>query len=296
MEIPIAKDIGSLQPWASLLPTYPLIATALSPLLNIHERFCWTLESDLLDLFPKGVVLRFISLQEMAWGEVLNRLKRPLSIQGLVADDLETPIAILADREFVHLGVDCFFGGKGEGLAQEDYTNSSAMLTATETRWLQCFTDRLGKALVFSWEKAYDLQFEKNDCTALAESTFRHNHAFLACIFEIRVEQQLSHFWILYPLEIQAVLTKQDVQYDVWRKQLHQQILEAPLNLKSVVLRQKIPLKEVQMLKKGDILDIDFAEQSTLYVDELPLFNTKLGQISDKFVLKIEGAVINGSR
>ena len=76
-----------------------------------------------------------------------------------------------------------------------------------------------------------------------------------------------------------------------WLKTLHEDIFDADLEIKSILAKKTMSLREIVKLEVGDIIPIDLPETAMMVAEGLPTFKVKLGQMDDNYALKIVAPV-----
>ncbi len=67
--------------------------------------------------------------------------------------------------------------------------------------------------------------------------------------------------------------------------------MNAKVKLECDLINDKIPLRDVVGLKKGDILPIEMLDIHKIKVNGLPMFTTEVGQSNGNLALKVTGHI-----
>jgi flagellar motor switch protein FliM len=74
---------------------------------------------------------------------------------------------------------------------------------------------------------------------------------------------------------------------DRWVKSLREDIMGATVNIGCKVVEKDISLRDVVMLKKGDVIPVDMPEKLVLKANGVPVFNAKLGTSKGNLALQV---------
>jgi flagellar motor switch protein FliM len=73
-----------------------------------------------------------------------------------------------------------------------------------------------------------------------------------------------------------------------WAESLKDEILEARVELSSVLTEVQLSMRELADLKKGDIIPLDIPEMVEVFASEVPVFRGRLGVAEGNYAIKIQ--------
>ena len=68
---------------------------------------------------------------------------------------------------------------------------------------------------------------------------------------------------------------------------IHNEIYGCRVNVKAILARKQVKLKDIMAMNSGDVVPIEMPEHATMYAENVPSFLVKLGKSNDKYALKI---------
>src|SRR3546814_7895321 len=69
-----------------------------------------------------------------------------------------------------------------------------------------------------------------------------------------------------------------DLRDDRWAETLHEEVLDAEVNLSSLLLEAQLSLGEFLHLRPGDVIPVQLPEFATVYAEDVPVFRGRYGQ------------------
>lgn len=266
----------------------------------VNERFIRNVKISFFGLMKKGVEISGSDINLIKFGEYIQTLSTPTSINSVKVKPLRGLSLFVMDEKLVYVLVDNFFGGMG--IVANKVEGRS--FTPTENRIVQMVLNIIFQDLKNAWSTVLDVDFlyQNSEMNPMMINVISPSEVIVLCKFKISIEGAGGEFHIVFPYSmlepIKDSLDKglhgdRDSFDENWVKKLHDDVFGAQLEIKSILCKKELKLSEIDGWKTGDIIPIDFPEYSVMYADSVPTFKVKLGQSDDKYALRIIGTVLN---
>ena len=123
----------------------------------INERFVRLFRLGLLEMLRSSPRVTPTRVKIMRFGEYLQDLKAPLSVNVVRMNPLRGYSMVVIDPVVVFSSLDSFFGGFGVGVGQ---LPAGRLFTPTETRIINMILDVFFRSLKEAWSPLMDIDFE----------------------------------------------------------------------------------------------------------------------------------------
>ncbi len=187
------------------------------------------------------------------------------------------------DRSLVYELAEAFFGGTSESTD----TVRNPVLSHTERRLCQYFTNCLQESLPPAWSMVLDLHnpvIERLSLDSLNNSSDDQvvvECKYAVCIAEKRFELQLiySHSMLEpYQKTLQKIKRQTTEISDGFSRALQEELMNCEIDLQAVLAETKISLAEFMELKPGDFIPLKEIENVSVKSNSKPLFDAKVGK------------------
>jgi flagellar motor switch protein FliM len=264
----------------------------------INDRFSNSLRISLFKLLHRSPEIFISGIQIQKFSDYMDRLRSPTNLNIIRISPLRGRALIVMDAVFVFTVVDNFFGGNG----QFDHNSEGREFTRTEMRVIRIILDMIFKDLKEAWEPVMEINFE------YMNSEINPNYAAIVDVDDIvmistvniALEGGGGDINIVMPYAmiepIRALLDtfgddseESDMQ---WRAALRNEVMEAKLNLNSLLVEKKLSISEVLHLRKGDVIPIDMPKTVSLKVEGVPVFTGKACTSEGYYAVQILDKII----
>jgi flagellar motor switch protein FliM len=247
----------------------------------INDRFSNSFRTSLFKLLHRSPEIFVSGIQFQKFSDFMDRLRTPTNLNILRISPLRGRALIVMDPYFVFTVVDNFFGGNG----QYDHNSQGREFTRTEMRVIRKILDMVFKDLKDAWEPVLAINFE------YLGSEINPNYAAIIGVDDyvmittvnIALEGGGGDINILIPYAmiepIKGLLdsigddrAESDMQ---WRTALRNEVMEAKLNVNSLLVEKNLSINDILRLKKGDIIPIDMPKTLSLKAEGVPVFTCK---------------------
>ncbi|MFM8454542.1 MAG: flagellar motor switch protein FliM [Gammaproteobacteria bacterium] len=265
----------------------------------INERFARNMRISLFGLLRRNAEISVQGIRVVKFGEYVHSLFVPTSLNLVRIRPLRGSALFILDAKFVYILVDNFFGGEGKfhnKIEGRDFT-------PTEYRIIQLILNMSFNDLKEAWHPIMPVEFsyQSSEVNPSMANIVSPTEIVVVSRFRIELEGGGGEMHVTIPytmLEPIKDILDSGLQSDRnetdenWLSNLHEEIFDADLDIKSVILKKELGLKQVKDLKAGDIIPVELPEHGIMYADGVPTFSIKLGKVEDKYGLKIIDTLI----
>lgn len=259
----------------------------------INERFARYTRISLFNLLRRNADVASGGVQILKFGEYIHTLYVPTSLNLVKARPLRGTGLFILDAKLVFKLVDNFFGGDGRHAKIE-----GREFTPTEIRIVQMVLEQVFVDMKEAWNAVMKIDFEyvSSEVNPAMANIVSPSEVVVVSTFHIELDGGGGDLHLALPYSmiepIREVLDA-GVQSDIddvderWVNALQHDILDAMVPVNSAVVREKITLRQLAKLKKGDIIPVEMPETMVVTANGVPIFTGKLGQCDGNLAIKI---------
>ncbi len=271
----------------------------------INERFVRLFRLGLLEMLRSSSRVSPTRVRIMRFGEYLEDLKAPLSVNVVRMNPLRGYSMVVIDPVVVFSSLDSFFGGFGRGVGQ---LPSGRLFTPTETRIINMILDVFFRSLKEAWAPLMEIDFElvSSEINPQFAQIADENDLVILTRFESESGPTTQGFIdLVYPyssLKPVRDLLRSRVQTgdgneesdNQWRDDLGSAVDSADLEMRVLLSSFESNLKAIENLQPGDVLYFKKPELARLSINDVPAFDVQVGALGTQTAVQIERAVIPG--
>ncbi len=271
----------------------------------INERFVRLFRLGLLEMLRSSPRVTPTRVKIMRFGEYLQDLKAPLSVNVIRMNPLRGYSMIVIDPVVVFSSLDSFFGGFGVGVGQ---LPAGRLFTPTETRIINMILDVFFRSLKEAWSPLMDIEFElvSSEINPQFAQIADENDLVILTRFESESGPKAHGFVdLVYPyssLKPVRDLLRSRVQTgdgneesdNQWREDLESAVDSADLEMRVLLSSFESNLSTIENLQPGDVLYFKKPELARLSINDVPAFDVQIGALGTQTAVQIERAVIPG--
>ena len=271
----------------------------------INERFVRLFRLGLLEMLRSSPRVTPTRVKIMRFGEYLQDLKAPLSVNVVRMNPLRGYSMVVIDPVVVFSSLDSFFGGFGVGVGQ---LPSGRLFTPTETRIINMILDVFFRSLKEAWSPLMDIEFElvSSEINPQFAQIADENDLVILTRFESESGPKAHGFVdLVYPyssLKPVRDLLRSRVQTgdgneesdNQWRDDLESAVDSADLEMRVLLSSFESNLATIENLQPGDVLYFKKPELARLSINDVPAFDVQIGALGTQTAVQIERAVIPG--
>ena len=271
-----------------------LLKARLPALDMINERFGKLFQSSLFGLIHRMVEIQSEEVQMMKYTDFINSLPTNCNVNRVRINELHGAMLLSINAEMAYVIVDCFFGGPGNiENAKLDRESTNTERRVVERVLAMVFND-LNKAWAPVTKLTFDYLHTENRMQMV--NLGDHSDVVVLSNFSISLNGVDSRFAIAIPYAMLEPLRpilasgvrKENVESDdSWRQRLRNRIEEADVDLSAIFAETGISLRELLSLQPGDFIPINMKETTTVYADDVPLFEGKIGMSNQATAVRL---------
>ncbi|MCL6618459.1 MAG: flagellar motor switch protein FliM [Thermomonas hydrothermalis] len=271
-----------------------IIRGRLPTLEMINERFARTWRIGLFNLLRRSADLSVRGIDMVRFGEYMHSLHVPTNLNLVKMKPLRGTGIIMFEPRLVFTVVDNFFGGNGKYHTRIE----GREFTPTEMRVIQLLLKQTFADFTEAWAPVMQVEFEylNSEVNPHFANIISPREYIVVCRFHVELEGgggelHLALPWaMLEPIkdQLDAGVQSDRVEKDEnWTRALHAQLMEAEVELSSVLAQRQITLGELRRFKVGDVIPIEINPDVPLLVESLPLFSGEFGIHAGRNAVKI---------
>lgn len=263
---------------------------------RIHERFSKCFIHSIYSLMARDIEVTLEEIRTEKFKDVIYTLEIPAAINMIRCHPLRGKALIILDNRLVYTLVDNYFGGHS---GERENSSEEREFTNAEIRIMELIINSITRDLENSWERQLKMDIEKIGFETNPQLINTANPEDPVIVTEFKVafsEKSIGKLFILMPyamlepikeqLDMGAARSDDEVDPN-WIKGIRTQVYDVPLEIRSILAREKMTLRKIQEMVVGDIIPIDIPETVTLDIEGIPSFVAKFGKSNDKCALKI---------
>ncbi len=267
----------------------------------INERFARYTRISLFNLMRRNADVASGGVQILKFGEYIHTLYVPTSLNLVKARPLRGTGLFILDAKLVFKLVDNFFGGDGRHAKIE-----GREFTPTEIRIVQMVLEQVFIDMKEAWNAVMKIDFEyvSSEVNPAMANIVSPSEVVVVSTFHIELDGGGGDLHMALPYSmiepIREVLDA-GVQSDIddvderWVNALQHDILDAMVPINSAIVKEKITLRQLANLKKGDVIPVEMPETMIVTANGVPIFTGKLGQCDGNLAIKILGKIKRNS-
>ena len=261
----------------------------------INERFARLFRLSVYGILRRQAEVSAAAVQLKKFSEYVHTLHLPTSLNMVKFNPLRGTSLIVLDPKLVYAVVDTAFGGCGRHTKIE-----GREFTATENRIIRALLDRVFADLQQAWSHVHqiDVEYLSTEMNPHFAGIVSPTEVVVITTFKIDLDGQGGELHITMPYSMieplrdvldAGVQSDRADRDDRWTNALHEEVLDAPVELRAVLGEGRLQLAELIDLKVGDVIPFDFDGRAVLQADGVPLFKGRLGASRGMCAVQLEG-------
>ncbi|MDH5216092.1 MAG: flagellar motor switch protein FliM [Gammaproteobacteria bacterium] len=266
----------------------------------INERFARFFRISLFSKLRRSAEISVNGVQMMKFAEYVHSLFVPTSLNMIKMSPLRGTGLFVFDPKLVYIMVDNYFGGEGRFHTKIE----GREFTPVELRIVENILYRAFNDLKEAWGPVLDVDFEflSAEVNPHFANIVSPSEVVVVSSFNIELEGGGGEMHICLPylmLEpirelLDAGVLSDHVEMDSrWSQALREEIMDASLELTSILSETTLTLRQVKDLDVGDIISIEMPELVNIKASGVPVFRCKHGISSGNNALKIVEPIKN---
>lgn len=271
-----------------------IVRGRLPTLEMINERFARYFRTSLFNMLRRTADISVSGIQMQKFSEFVHSLFVPTSLNIVKVIPLRGKGLFVIDPKLVFGVVDNFFGGTGRFHTKIEGRD----FTPTENRVIQILLQLAFNDMQQSWKPVFPVKFEYtgSEVNPQFANIVSPSEVVVVTSFHMDLESGGGDFHVCLPYSMlepirelldAGVQSDQGEHDDRWGKSMQDEIMNAEVEISSVLTEVTLTLDEISQLEKGDIVPIEMPDEVVIEAADVPILRAKLGVSEGKYSLKI---------
>ena len=279
-----------------------LVRGKLPTLEMVNERFSRLFRIGIFKMLRRNAEISVRGAEMLKFSDYMHSLLLPSSLTLTRIKPLRGNALIVFEPRLVFTLVDNFFGGDGRFPAKIE----GREFTQMELRVIQLLLVQVYADLAEAWKPVMPLEFEyvQHEVNPHFANIVAPREPVIVSRFQIELEGGAGHIHVAMPyamlepyraqLEAGTRSDRAD-QDEHWPAALRTQLQDAEVEVSSVLGRINLSLRELSVLKTGDVLAFDMPARAEVLVEQHPVFHGDFGISGGRNAVKLAGTIVSRS-
>jgi len=275
-----------------------IVRGRLPTLEMINERFVRYFRVSVFNMLRRSADISVEGVQMIKFSEYVHSLYVPTSLTLVKMAPLRGTALFMIDPKLVFAIVDNFFGGDGRFPVKIE----GREFTQIELRVVHILLTEARKGLEKAWKPVLEIDFTylNHEVNPNLANIVSPSEVVVVSSFRLELEGGGGelHFTMPYSMiePIRSLLdagmhSDQMDRDDRWNNSLREEIMRSKVEVSSTLVEVEMPLREINALKKGDIIPFEMPEVNFLMAEDIPIMKGHYGVSREKYALKIDEVV-----
>jgi flagellar motor switch protein FliM len=262
-----------------------IVRGRLPTLEMVNDRFARFFRAAIFNVLRKTCEVSVLGVKMVKFAEYVHGLAVPSNLNLVRIKPLRGTALVLFEPRLVFTVIDNFFGGDGRYHARIEGRD----FTATENRVIQIMLDALFGAMVEAWAPVLGLQFEyqSSEINPQFANIVSPTETVVVSRFHVELDGGGGDINLTLPYAMvepirnlldAGVQSDRVDRDDRWAELLQEEVLDAEVDLSSLLLEAQLSLGEFLHLRPGDVIPVQLPELTTVYAEDVPVFRGRYGQ------------------
>lgn len=262
-----------------------IVRGRLPTLEMVNDRFARFFRTGVFNVLRKTCEVSVLGVKMVKFAEYVHGLAVPSNLNLVKIKPLRGTALVVFEPRLVFTVIDNFFGGDGRYHARIEGRD----FTATENRVIQIMLTELFGAMTEAWAPVLGLEFEyqSSEINPQFANIVSPTETVVVSSFHVELDGGGGDIHLTLPYAmVEPIRTLLDagVQSDRaeadgrFAQMLQDEVLDAEVNLSSLLLEARLSLGEFLHLRPGDVIPVQLPEMATVYAEDVPVFRGRYGQ------------------
>ncbi|HEX5306790.1 MAG TPA: flagellar motor switch protein FliM [Dyella sp.] len=262
-----------------------IVRGRLPTLEMVNDRFARYFRTGVFSVLRKTCEVSVLGVRMVKFAEYVHGLAVPSNLNLVRIKPLRGTALVVMEPRLVFTVIDNFFGGDGRYHARIEGRD----FTATENRVIQIMLVELFAAMVEAWAPVLPLEFEyqSSEINPQFANIVSPTETVVVSRFHVELDGGGGEIHLTLPYAmVEPIRTLLDAgvqsdrvdRDDRWSETLHEEILDAEVELSTLLLEAEISIGDFLQLRPGDVIPVQLPEHSTVFAEDVPIFRGRYGQ------------------
>ncbi len=270
-----------------------IVRGRLPTLEMINDRFSRFFRTALFGVLRKTCEVSVLGVRMLKFNEYVHGLAVPSNLNLIRLKPLRGTGLVVMEPRLVFTVIDNFFGGDGRYHARIEGRD----FTPTENRVIQILLAEVFSSMVEAWAPVMKMQFEflNSEINPQFANIVSPTETVVVSRFHIELDGGGGEIHLTLPYSmIEPIRTMLDAgvqsdrveKDDRWIKCLQEEVMDAEVELSSLLLETQMSIGEFLHLRIGDVIPINLPELTTVFAEEVPVFRGQYGQSNGNYAVR----------
>ena len=275
-----------------------IVRGRLPTLEMINDRFARFFRTALFGVLRKTCEVSVLGVKMLKFSEYVHGLAVPSNLNLMRLKPLRGTGLTVMEPRLVFTVIDNFFGGDGRYHARIEGRD----FTPTENRVIQILLHEVFASMTEAWAPVMPVQFEflNSEINPQFANIVSPTETVVVSRFHVELDGGGGEVHLTLPYSmVEPIRTMLDagVQSDRmgerderWIHCLHVEVMDAEVELSSLLLETQINIGEFLGLRIGDVIPITLPEVTTVFAEDVPIFRGHYGQTHGRYAVRYKAA------
>ena len=275
-----------------------IVRGRLPTLEMINDRFARFFRTALFSVLRKTCEVSVLGVRMLKFNEYVHGLAVPSNLNLIKVKPLRgTALAVMEPR-LVFTVIDNFFGGDGRYHARIEGRD----FTPTENRVIQILLAELFSSMVEAWAPVMPVQFEflNSEINPQFANIVSPTETVVVSRFHVELDGGGGEIHLTVPYSmVEPIRTVLDAgvqsdrveRDDRWINNLHEEVMDAEVDLSALLLETQMSIGEFLELRVGDVIPLALPDLTTVFAEDVPIFRGCYGQSNGRYAVRFKSQV-----
>ena len=275
-----------------------IVRGRLPTLEMVNDRFARFFRTSLFGVLRKTCEVSVLGVRMLKFSEYVQGLAVPSNLNLIKLKPLRGTGLVVMEPRLVFSVIDNFFGGDGRYHARIEGRD----FTPTENRVIQILLAEVFTAMVEAWAPVMAVQFEflNSEINPQFANIVSPTETVVVSRFHIELDGGGGEIHLTLPYSmVEPIRTMLDAgvqsdrveRDDRWINNLHEEVMDAELEISALLLETHMNIGEFLSLRVGDVIPLSLPELTTVFAEDIPIFRGRYGQSGGRYAVRFNSQV-----
>ena len=275
-----------------------IVRGRLPTLEMVNDRFARFFRTAMFGVLRKTCEVSVLGVRMLKFSEYVQGLTVPSNLNLIRLKPLRGTGLVLMEPRLVFTVIDNFFGGDGRYHARIEGRD----FTPTENRVIQILLAEVFTSMVEAWAPVMPVQFEflNSEINPQFANIVSPTETVVVSRFHIELDGGGGEIHLTLPYSmVEPIRTMLDAgvqsdrveRDDRWINNLHEEVMDAELEISALLLETHMNIGEFLSLRVGDVIPLSLPEMTTVFVEDIPIFRGRYGQSGGRYAVRFNSQV-----
>lgn len=270
-----------------------IVRGRLPTLEMVNDRFARFFRTAIFSVLRKTCEVSVLGVRMLKFAEYVHGLAVPSNLNLVRIKPLRGTALTVFEPRLVFTVIDNFFGGDGRYHARIEGRD----FTATENRVIQIMLGELFTAMTEAWAPVLGLQFEylNSEINPQFANIVSPTETVVVSRFHVELDGGGGEIHLTLPYAmVEPIRTLLDAgvqsdraeRDDRWAEYLQEEVLDAEVELSSLLLETRLSIGDFLRLRPGDVIPVQLPELTTVFAEDVPVFRGRYGQANGRNAIR----------